>query len=35
MIKHHVNEEQEREGMFAETRQSDMDLKALGVSGCD
>jgi hemerythrin superfamily protein len=30
MIKHHVNEEEQRGGMFAEARQSDMDLKALG-----
>jgi len=30
MIKHHVNEEEQRGGMFAEARQSDMDLDALG-----
>jgi hemerythrin superfamily protein len=30
MIKHHVNEEEQRDGMFAKARQSDMDLKALG-----
>lgn len=30
MIKHHVNEEEKRDGMFAEARKSDMDLKALG-----
>jgi hypothetical protein len=30
MIKHHVNEEEQRGGMFAEARQSGMDLKALG-----
>ena len=30
MIKHHVKEEEQRDGMFAEARQSDMDLKALG-----
>jgi hypothetical protein len=30
MIKHHVNEEEKRDGMFAKARQSDMDLKALG-----
>ena len=30
MIKHHVNEEEQRDGMFAEARKSDMDLKALG-----
>ena len=30
MIKHHVNEEEKRDGMFAKARQSDMDLDALG-----
>ncbi|HVW70013.1 MAG TPA: hemerythrin domain-containing protein [Steroidobacteraceae bacterium] len=30
MIKHHVNEEEKRGGMFAKARQSDMDLDALG-----
>jgi len=30
MIKHHVREEEKREGMFAKARASDMDLKALG-----
>jgi hypothetical protein len=30
MIKHHVNEEEKREGMFAEAKKSDMDLDALG-----
>lgn len=30
MIKHHVNEEEKRDGMFAEARKSDMDLAALG-----
>ena len=30
MIKHHVNEEEQRDGMFAKARQSDMDLDALG-----
>jgi hypothetical protein len=30
MIKHHVNEEEQRDGMFAKARQSDMDLKELG-----
>ena len=30
MIKHHVNEEEQRGGMFAKARQSDMDLKELG-----
>jgi hemerythrin superfamily protein len=31
MIKHHVKEEEQRGGMFAEARQSDMDLKSLGA----
>lgn len=30
LIKHHVKEEEQPEGMFAEARDSDMDLKALG-----
>jgi hemerythrin superfamily protein len=30
MIKHHVREEERRDGMFAKARQSDMDLRALG-----
>lgn len=30
MIKHHVKEEEQRDGMFAKARKSDMDLKALG-----
>jgi len=30
MIKHHVNEEEKRDGMFAKAKQSDMDLNALG-----
>jgi hypothetical protein len=30
MIKHHVKEEEQTGGMFAEARKSDMDLKALG-----
>ena len=30
MIKHHVKEEEQAEGMFAEARDSDMDLVALG-----
>ncbi len=30
MIKHHVNEEEKRDGMFAKARQSDMDLEAIG-----
>jgi hemerythrin superfamily protein len=31
MIKHHVKEEEQPGGMFAEARDSDMDLKALGA----
>jgi hemerythrin superfamily protein len=31
MIKHHVNEEEQRGGMFAEAKQSDMDLAAVGT----
>jgi hypothetical protein len=31
MIKHHVKEEEQRDGMFAKARQSDMDLEALGA----
>jgi hemerythrin superfamily protein len=30
MIKHHVKEEEARDGMFAEARKSDMDLQELG-----
>ena len=30
MIKHHVKEEEQPDGMFAEARDSDMDLEALG-----
>jgi hemerythrin superfamily protein len=30
MVKHHVREEEKRDGMFAKARQSDMDLKMLG-----
>jgi len=30
MIKHHVNEEEKRDGMFAKARQSQMDLQSLG-----
>lgn len=30
MIKHHVHEEEMRDGMFAQVRQSDLDLVALG-----
>jgi hypothetical protein len=31
MIKHHVKEEEQRDGMFAKAKQSDMDLEALGA----
>jgi hemerythrin superfamily protein len=30
MIKHHVKEEEQRDGMFAKAKQSEMDLNALG-----
>jgi len=30
MIKHHVREEEQRDGMFAKARQADMDLRGLG-----
>jgi len=30
MIKHHVKEEEQRDGMFAKAKQADMDLEALG-----
>jgi hemerythrin superfamily protein len=30
MIKHHVKEEEQRDGMFAKAREADMDLKGLG-----
>jgi len=30
MIKHHVKEEEQRDGMFAKARESDMDIAALG-----
>jgi hypothetical protein len=30
MIKHHVNEEEKRDGMFAKAKQAKMDLGALG-----
>jgi hemerythrin superfamily protein len=30
MIKHHVKEEEKRDGMFAKAKQSEMDLEALG-----
>lgn len=31
MIKHHVKEEEQRDGMFAQARQADIDLDELGV----
>ena len=31
MIKHHVKEEEQPKGMFAEAKRSKMDLKALGA----
>jgi len=31
MIKHHVKEEEQRGGMFAEAKESNMDLTALGA----
>jgi hypothetical protein len=31
MIKHHVKEEEQPGGMFAEAKKSDMDLDSLGV----
>ena len=30
LIRHHVNEEEQRDGMFAKAKDSDMDLEALG-----
>ena len=30
MIKHHVKEEEQRDGMFAKARKSEMDLAAVG-----
>jgi hemerythrin superfamily protein len=30
LIKHHVNEEEQRDGMFAKAQESDLDLEALG-----
>jgi len=35
MIKHHVKEEEQPDGMFAEAKKSNMDLKSLGeeISG--
>lgn len=31
MIKHHVKEEEQRDGMFAKAKQADLDLKELGA----
>ena len=31
MIKHHVKEEEQRDGMFAQARQGDLDMSALGA----
>jgi len=31
MIKHHVKEEEQRDGMFAKAKKSDLDLKELGA----
>jgi len=31
MIKHHVKEEEQRDGMFAKAKQSELDLKAIGA----
>ena len=31
MIKHHVKEEEQRDGMFAEAKKADLDLKELGA----
>ena len=30
LIRHHVNEEEQRDGMFAKAKESDMDLDAIG-----
>jgi len=30
LIRHHVNEEEKRDGMFAKAKQSDMDLESVG-----
>jgi hypothetical protein len=30
MIRHHVNEEEKRDGMFGKAKESDMDLDSLG-----
>jgi len=30
LVRHHVNEEEKRDGMFAKAKQSDMDLESLG-----
>lgn len=32
MIKHHVKEEEQRDGMFAQAKQADLDLEALGAA---
>jgi len=32
MIKHHVNEEEQRNGMFAQAKRGDVDLEALGTA---
>ncbi len=32
MIKHHVKEEEQKDGMFAKARRADLDLKALGAA---
>jgi hemerythrin superfamily protein len=32
MIKHHVKEEEQRDGMFAQARKGDVDLEALGAA---
>jgi len=30
LIRHHVNEEEQRDGMFAKAKEADMDLESLG-----
>src|SRR4026209_1175795 len=35
MIEHHVNEEEKRDGLFAKSRQSEMDLEAIGEQLAD
>ena len=32
MIKHHVKEEEQRDGMFAQAKKGDVDLEALGAA---